>query len=499
MRKKHAVQKALVASNTSYFSFSVTDWLLVVVLCVAIFLRVWKLESTMIFFADAGRDMLAAVQMIQTHKIPLLGIPSSVPQFKQGPLFVWFEAIIFLVFGPQPLAVGYAVAVLNCLSIVFFFLLLKKHTNSHVALLATLLLATSPLAVAHSRMPYHITPIISFLLLYLWNIDRLIEQKSRAVLGAVLSFSLLFQFELALFPLLLLIPLSLWKTKHWKKTFLWEISLGFAIGLLPQLIYDTTHQFSQLGGFIFWVAKNIARYFLPGTSHAFSISQFVDTAKIFFFYFSRIFSLNSTVLGAVFLGLVLLSLWSIVRTKKADLFLYEVGMSVLLLLLALVIHGTPSEAYFPPIIVLCCMSIGIGLFHWKQLAKYLVVLLIMSTALINSRAIMHNHFFVLPANSKFHYGPSYKEQLQVMRFIQRDTNTKPYTLRSSDPEARFESYLDNYRMIGLSLNNSTQQSQSETPTAVYFINSKNSELVEYQGAKTVLFDHVSVIVVPDIP
>ena len=43
------------------------------------------------------------------------------------------------------------------------------------AVVAASLLAALPLAVAHSRMPYHITPIPVMLVLYLWSLMRIVQ------------------------------------------------------------------------------------------------------------------------------------------------------------------------------------------------------------------------------------------------------------------------------------------------------------------------------------
>jgi hypothetical protein len=75
--------------------FSRSELLFLGIVSLGIFLRVWKLQETMIFFSDAGRDMIVSLDMAQHGKIPLLGIPSSVPQFRQGPVFIWMMASVF--------------------------------------------------------------------------------------------------------------------------------------------------------------------------------------------------------------------------------------------------------------------------------------------------------------------------------------------------------------------------------------------------------------------
>lgn len=478
-------------------ALSKSDVVLLLILCVGIFLRIWQLETKMIFFADAGRDMLAAVDIQKTGHIPLLGIPSSVPRFKQGPLFVWFIATIFAVWGSDPLMVGYAVSFMNCVALLVCYLLVKKYVNTTAALVSLLLLATSPLAVAHSRMPYHITPIISCFLLYLWTLQRLSQKKKFAVFISSLSWALLFQFELALFPMLFLVFYTMWKTKQWSKRNALQILAGLVIGLLPQIIFDLTNRFAQLGGFALWIVYRIGAFFLPGHSHSFSLSQLGSTWHLFITFFSRIFSLDHLWIGSVFFILLIISLIVIYRNAAKNFFLQHILIGLVLLLLAFVVHGAPSEAYFPPIVLLSTICLGCATSFMKMKVKIILSCALVALAFFNTQDILKNNFFTVPVQTDFQYGPPYEEQLKVMRFITAQSGNQSYELRSTDPGSQFETYLDNYRIIGTHLGRYKQVVKT-TNQKLFFINESNSELLSYPSAKTTFFDDVDVIEIPKL-
>lgn len=498
MKKKVISQNSFFNIPRRFFSsFSVTDFILIGILLLGIFLRLWRIENTMIFFADAGRDMLAAVEMNRTGEIPLLGIPSSVPRFKQGPLFVWFSALIFSVAGPHPLAVGYIVAFGNCLCLLFCYWLVKKNSNTTAALVSTLFLAVSPLAVAHSRMPYHITPIIGFLLLYLWSLQMLIGKKKGSVFIASLCFALLFQFELALFPLVLLIPFCLWRTKNWQLSNAIPSALGLILGLIPQIIFDLTHRFAQLGGFALWLIYRVGSFFWLGKSHSISANKVSTAWEIFIQYFSRIFSLDIITVGIFFAVVMICSLFIIFFRFKTNTFLQSVAVGLGLLLLAFLVHGTPSEAYFPPIILLSCIVIGAGISQLPSQWKIVSWVGLGILSLINSTEIVRNNFFSLPTQSEFQYGVSFREQSQIMKFIAQEAGGATYQLKSTDPDAHFESYLDNYRMIGIAMNQSIQKAPTDLkPDKIFYINAIGSDLVNYPVAKTTFFPNAEVIEIP---
>lgn len=477
--------------------FSRTDILVCVILSLGIFLRVWRLEHTMIFFADAGRDMMVSVEMAKEGIIPLLGIPSSEPRFKQGPLFIWLMATVFFLFGFHPLYAGFAFSFLNCIALLGCYWLVKKHVSVFAALMTTVLLATSPLAVAHSRMPYHITPIISFFLIYLWSLQRLADKKREGVFVASFSWALLFQFELALLPMIMLIFFTLWKKKIYQRSIFWQLPGGLVLGLLPQIIFDLTHQFAQLGGFAKWTGLRLLAFFVPGRAHTFSFDQLHITWMNFSTFFSRIFSLDHPWVGLVMLIVMFMSGTVLYLHAKRSLFIEHVLLSLGLLLISFVIHGSPSEAYFPPVILLSCIVIGCGLSVMNRKSRIFLTTALAILALYNSIDIVKNNFFTLPARTEFQYGLGYYDQLQVMRFIETTAQRHPYNLRSTDPEARFETYLDNYRVIGKLIQQEGGKSIDSTlPEKTFIINKPHSEVLEYPQAKVTFFNYVDVIEIP---
>src|SRR5690606_35991816 len=92
--------------------------ILIGIVALATFIRIYNLEQWMPFISDQGRDFLAAREILTDNKVPLLGIPSSVPRFKQGPLYVWFTAFGLLLGQGNPVIVGYLAALIGVLSIV---------------------------------------------------------------------------------------------------------------------------------------------------------------------------------------------------------------------------------------------------------------------------------------------------------------------------------------------------------------------------------------------
>ena len=102
MKNKRSVKKPFatpvaIQSKWLYIvqSFLWQHWFAIIIVILGTLVRVYDLPNRAILFPDAGRDLLVAAQAVKENTLPLLGIPSSVPRFKQGPLTIWLQMGIF--------------------------------------------------------------------------------------------------------------------------------------------------------------------------------------------------------------------------------------------------------------------------------------------------------------------------------------------------------------------------------------------------------------------
>lgn len=466
-------------------------WILVVVM-VATWLRVWQLDDKAILFGDAGRDLLAAHSAVFTKQLPLLGIPSSVPRFHQGPISVWISMVLIILAGPKLFPISIVFALLSIAAVIGLYELVVLTVNKRVAIWAAALLAVSPLAVAHGRMPYHITPIPLFLLFWLaacwwwWQ-----GQGKKGLWLVVLTWALVFQFELALAPLLLLIPYIWWRLGRpdIRRQIPAAIGAGL-IGLWPQLVYDLTHQFAHLGGFGLWMGYRTAKAGLSLTDHLHTVLTVGFPAAAL--YGSRVISVAPVSLVAVVLNVI--GLWPLARaawqrklppsTRLVEL----AGVSLTVLFWTYMIHGSPSEAYFPPFTVMLAI-----IFAWAleivPLKRWLKWSVIGGVMCLNTVSIVQANFFVSTTNA-FNYGPSTGEQRQVLEWLV--TQPQPVELRTTAPGGIFPAYFDNLRWLALQY----PLQIGVSPNQVYFVEPPSSSLRGYPGASWVHFDTLDVYAVP---
>jgi GT2 family glycosyltransferase len=431
------------------------EWRLIAIVFLAAWLRFDRLATLMPLIPDQARDYLAAWDALTSHRLPLLGIPSSLPRFSQGPLYIWFLAFLFGTFGVSAQAAGYAAAVTGVVTVALLYLWAERWWNRMVAVVAALILAASPLAVAHARMAFMINPIPLFSLFYLRALHRKYT-KTRDIFWVTFTFALLFQFELAVFPLIGLAGWYTWRNRREIKSW-WQAlgfgGLGLVTGLLPQIVFDLSHRFQQVGLFIGWVGYRIVRFagFMPGRGNEFH--KWPAVWVLFNSYLGKFVAWDRPwILGLdVFMIILGMGLFLFRKRWRCD-FIGYIWLWMGLLIVSFYIHGAPSEAYFPVLFV--PMAIGVA---WtaarlpKLIRQTFIGGLIILTVGNSLFLIKHDYLINTPRNLKAGlintYGAPLVVQEKVVNKVSQLADKRPVSLISLGPGSEFASFLDNYRFL----------------------------------------------------
>jgi 4-amino-4-deoxy-L-arabinose transferase-like glycosyltransferase len=462
------------------------NWLITLIIFSAAILRSWDLSASGILFGDAAKDLLVAKQAVESNNIPLLGIPSSIPRFHQGPLTVWLEMIIYSIFGQNTLVFSLSFAFIGILAVIAVYEYCVVYINKKTALVASALLAFSPLAVAHSRVPYHTNPIPFVIMIYLFSLQHLWQRKRLGVFWAGLTWVLVMQFELTLFSLGLIIPYILWRRKIKINIHLVsQLCAALLFGLLPQIIHDLTHSFpeSQIGGFILWVGYRITALTGLVGDHQFSIAKLIKTFSIFEHYLSKIFSAQNIFISLIFLGLFITTsilVWGKRKNIKTGLKIPVVALT--LITISYLAHGAPSEAYFPPYFPLLSIFIGWGLTQLFHKKEKVLAILVVGWAMINVSSIFRHSFFVSNPQA-FSYNASLQEQRQIIKTINQ-IGGGSYELLTTHPAGKFPSYFDNMRWLAGELEIPKDQPKG----MVFYIEPKGSRLSGYPDITIIKFN-----------
>ncbi|MBP7768786.1 glycosyltransferase family 39 protein [Candidatus Woesebacteria bacterium] len=446
MRRLHTVQKPHI--------------ILVILIVVASFLRVYKLDTAGILFFDAGHDLITAHTALADGHLPLQGIASSRPWLHQGPLAIWISMLVMLVAGTSTLAQSLVFALIGIAALIALYEFLTICVNKQVAHRAVAILAVMPLAVAHSRVPYHTTPIPVVLVFYVWAIHSLWHKASLKQLGiAILTGLVLIQFELALIPLLLLIPYAFLRTKQKiQPQALWVVAVALILGLLPQLILSSTGADPVLFSYGKFAIHQILN--LPHTQ-IFSLAHLQNTLQAFWMYGRRLFGVDSTVLGVIGGLSLLVSLLLLTRKavqKKLPPAIEIVLVCFSISTLSYFIVGNPSEAYFPPYFITIPILIAYACQLLPQRVQILSTLALAAFVVSTAVAIYKTNFFVGTASS-FRY-ESVGESRALARYFSAHAGGPSYRLTTSEgSDVSMPAFFDNIRWIAISEGLATPSNQ----------------------------------------
>jgi 4-amino-4-deoxy-L-arabinose transferase-like glycosyltransferase len=148
----------------------------VVLILATIFLRFWSLEYIE-FKGDEFKAIELAYKNIFQEGMASTGLMSSIG-LHNPPFFVYLISIP-VYFSTDPVAVTSFVIVINLIGLIFFYYLAKTLFNSRLAIVMTLLFASSPRVIIYSRKIWAQDCLFPFLMAFYWVLFSNIKKYHR--------------------------------------------------------------------------------------------------------------------------------------------------------------------------------------------------------------------------------------------------------------------------------------------------------------------------------
>ena len=221
------------------------------ILCIALFLRIYKLNDYLIFVYDQGRDAQAVAKILK-GKLTLIGPTTGIPGLFYGPFYYYFIAFPYWLSQGNPLGVTIFLVLFDLLGIIICSLMVKEK-NSYIEFFLCLILLTFTYGhISASRWLSNPNPILwlsplFFYLLYLYLKVQKTLKIWRIELIYILGFVLgiLFQTELAnaIFFLPTIILSALFLKKKFSISDIVKFCLGTLIAVSPLIIFNFRHNF----------------------------------------------------------------------------------------------------------------------------------------------------------------------------------------------------------------------------------------------------------------
>jgi 4-amino-4-deoxy-L-arabinose transferase-like glycosyltransferase len=222
-------------------------FLLVLILLVGAFMRLYKINEYMTFLGDEGRDAIIVRNFITKGDLMLIGPGTSVGNMYLGPLYYYMMAPALLLANFSPVGPAIQIALLGIATIFLIWYVGREWFPTlkinYGALISAFLYAISPVVIVYSRSSWNpnIMPFFALLSIYaIWRVWAKYEYNWLIVLGISFAFVLQSHYlGLLLVPTLVLFWLVSVNKKIVKPTL---IGTGIFVFLMsPLLIFDARH------------------------------------------------------------------------------------------------------------------------------------------------------------------------------------------------------------------------------------------------------------------
>jgi 4-amino-4-deoxy-L-arabinose transferase-like glycosyltransferase len=140
---------------------------LLAILLISLFLRLYQIDAYMTFLGDEGRDALMIKRILTTADIPLIGPPTSIGNMYLGPLYYYMMSVPMAIFWLNPVAAAVMVAIIGTATIGLIYFFSRVWFGRIPAVVAAVLYAVSPVTITYSRSSWNPNPAPFFALLAL--------------------------------------------------------------------------------------------------------------------------------------------------------------------------------------------------------------------------------------------------------------------------------------------------------------------------------------------
>ena len=320
------------------------NFLVLIILLVSSFLRLYRIQDYMTFLGDEGRDVLIVYNILH-GKLTLLGPTASVGGFFLGPIYYYLMTPFLWIFNYNPAGPAIMVALFGIATVWLVFKMGSEFFNQRVGIITASLYAIPPLVIAYSRSSWNpnVMPFFSLLTLF---VSYKAFRKDKAwliilcglLLGITMqlhylaTFLAVIIFTYILFTRIFLVSfvqgVSLLKATWRILKDCFFIILGFIVGWFPFLAFELRHGFPNI--------QSIISFILSSGDTGVSINFLKTITDVFFRLFARLLTnfppseqvslktdslISLWYLGTLTLGLVstlifLYKYFNLFRTKK---------------------------------------------------------------------------------------------------------------------------------------------------------------------------------------
>lgn len=452
-KKHYGLFFALIVGTAS--SLGKYELMLSLIIALSAFLGFFRIKESMAFIGDQGWFYLSARDMLTNGNIPLVGIASSHTWLNQGPFWTYLLAFFLWMFNFNPVAGAYLTIILGILSVLGIYLVGSKLFSKRAGLIASLLYATSPLAVYYMRFPYHTSPIPLLVIALIFPLHKIINGRLNYLPLAIFLLTLLYNFEIAtvVFGAVLagVLAYKLFKKEInfmgiiTKKNLILSIA-AMTVPLLPMILYDIKNGFPQTLKFAAWIIYRLISFFGYNQQYGFSLNKIIAMFNFLFHNFAKlIFASDNLISLVIFTALISWIAYLIFKKKGKGsshnlvFWLFFVPLSLIIL------NQTPSDAYLPMLFPITILLVSAFFDYMMNIKKMLTPILIFIIIMVfNNIYFMLNNNFAFDKNSSMF---TLANRILISKEILNMAGDKDYNLKGKGETSKYESFTMNYEYL----------------------------------------------------
>lgn len=244
------------------FQFLIFNWaeknkiefaLFILILLIASFFRLWRIDEYLPFMGDEGRDVRVVRRFLTDFDLMFIGPRTSIGDMYLGPLYYYLIAPFLGLFRFSPAGPVVFVAALGIATVGLVWFVSREWFGRSAAFISSFLYAIAPVPIIFSKHSWNpnIMPFFSLLCIYsIWRIWQRHDWKWLLVLGFSFAFVLQSHYlGLLLLPVVGIFWLAtlydaIRKTQYAKRFLIFSF-LGLLVFLFlmsPLFIFDAKHE-----------------------------------------------------------------------------------------------------------------------------------------------------------------------------------------------------------------------------------------------------------------
>lgn len=262
---------------------------IIIILLLALFLRVYRIDQLLGFYYDQGRDAMVVWDLLHKHRFFLIGPTTGIEGIFRGPWYYWLITPFYWLGKGNPTWPSIFLSFTTVLASLLAYINGARISGRRVGFLALIISGLAFNLVYASRWLSNPTPMLLISMLLVYFLFLIMEGKKWAWVGVALMLGGAMQFgsaaEIFFFPAVIIF--AAWQRRNLPNLAIFLISLAVLLAtFLPQIIFDLKHD-----GVLSTAIKN---FLIQKQSFKVSFWQMVQIRLPFYFdlFFAKIFPMT---------------------------------------------------------------------------------------------------------------------------------------------------------------------------------------------------------------